>query len=228
MNLATWTGFGSILYWNRLRRGDPDARIGHVLRRSSQGLLRQFPIAARSGSGNRRGPPDQITTKLAALHFYQPALPAPPAPGASYDRAAAARGGALFTGKAKCATCHVPPLYTEPGQNLHSASEIGVDSFQADRSPTHAYRTAPLKGLWTHQRAASTMTAASRGSGRSLNTTMVALRARVLTETEAKGLRRAPQVPLRFRLASPARDRVAQGGRSGMAYKMPLLRFRVP
>ena len=86
------------------------------------------------------------------MHFYQLALPAPPAPEASYDRAAAARGGALFTGKAKCATCHVPPLYTEPGQNLHSASEIGVDSFQADRSPTHAYRTAPLKGLWTHQK----------------------------------------------------------------------------
>jgi hypothetical protein len=29
---------------------------------------------------------------------------------------------------------------------------MGVDSFQADRSPTHAYRTAPLAGLWTHQK----------------------------------------------------------------------------
>jgi cytochrome c peroxidase len=27
-----------------------------------------------------------------------------------------------------------------------------VDGFQADRSPTHAYRTAPLRGLWTHQK----------------------------------------------------------------------------
>jgi len=27
-----------------------------------------------------------------------------------------------------------------------------VDSFQADRSPTHMYRTAPLAGLWTHQK----------------------------------------------------------------------------
>jgi hypothetical protein len=26
-----------------------------------------------------------------------------------------------------------------------------VDTFQADRSPTHMYRTAPLAGLWTHQ-----------------------------------------------------------------------------
>jgi len=29
---------------------------------------------------------------------------------------------------------------------------MGVDSFQADRSPTHMYRTAPLAGLWTHQK----------------------------------------------------------------------------
>jgi len=29
---------------------------------------------------------------------------------------------------------------------------MGVDSFQADRSPTRMYRTAPLAGLWTHQK----------------------------------------------------------------------------
>jgi hypothetical protein len=39
-----------------------------------------------------------------------------------------------------------------PGQNLHTPEEIGVGSFQADRSPTHMYRTAPLAGLWTHQK----------------------------------------------------------------------------
>jgi hypothetical protein len=27
-----------------------------------------------------------------------------------------------------------------------------VDSWQADRSPTHMYRTAPLAGLWSHQK----------------------------------------------------------------------------
>ncbi|MDP9263746.1 MAG: c-type cytochrome, partial [Acidobacteriota bacterium] len=64
----------------------------------------------------------------------------------------AARGTAVFNGKANCASCHVPPLFTEPGNNLHAPSEIGVDSFQADRSPTHMYRTAPLAGLWTHQK----------------------------------------------------------------------------
>ena len=46
----------------------------------------------------------------------------------------------------------MPPLFTEPGNNLHAPSEIGVDSFQADRSPTHMYRTAPLAGLWSHQK----------------------------------------------------------------------------
>ncbi|HXR99959.1 MAG TPA: hypothetical protein VN724_05300, partial [Pyrinomonadaceae bacterium] len=30
--------------------------------------------------------------------------------------------------------------------------EIGIDDFQAKRSPDERYRTAPLKGLWTHQK----------------------------------------------------------------------------
>jgi cytochrome c peroxidase len=29
---------------------------------------------------------------------------------------------------------------------------VGVDAFQADRSPTRMYRTAPLAGLWSHQK----------------------------------------------------------------------------
>ena len=62
------------------------------------------------------------------------------------------RGEALFNDKAKCATCHVPPLFTEPGWNMHTADEIGVDEFQADRAPDQRYRTSPLRGLWTHTR----------------------------------------------------------------------------
>ena len=107
----------------------------------------RFPIAARTGFGHVRSDPDLITPKLAALHFYQLALPAPtPAPG-SFDAQAAARGAALFNGKARCATCHVPPLFTEPGWNLHTPDEIGIDDFQASRSPDGRYRTAPLRGL---------------------------------------------------------------------------------
>jgi cytochrome c peroxidase len=62
----------------------------------------------------------------------------------------ATRGKRLFMTKAGCATCHVPPLFTEPGFNLHPGSDIGISNFQANRSPTHMYRTAPLHGLWTH------------------------------------------------------------------------------
>jgi cytochrome c peroxidase len=56
----------------------------------------------------------------------------------------------VFNGAGKCATCHVPPLFTEPGWNMHTAKEIGIDDFQASRAPDDRYRTSPLKGLWTH------------------------------------------------------------------------------
>jgi hypothetical protein len=151
VNLATWTGFGSVTYWNAYVAVTQMHGVGTYVDARLKDP-QQFPVAARSESWNTRGKPDRITPKLAALHFYQLAIPAPPAPDGSYDKAAAARGGALFTGKARCSTCHVPPLFTEPGHNLHAPADIGVDSFQADRSPTRAYRTAPLKGLWTHQK----------------------------------------------------------------------------
>ena len=35
---------------------------------------------------------------------------------------------------------------------MHTPAEIGIDDFQANRAPDRRYRTAPLKGLWTHQR----------------------------------------------------------------------------
>jgi hypothetical protein len=151
VNLHTWTGFGSVTYWNAYVAATEmhgsgtffDARFND---------REQYPVAARSRSGDTRGTPDKVTSKLAALHFYQLAIPAPKPPVGSFDKAAAARGQVLFSTTAKCATCHVPPLFTEPGNNLHAPSEIGVDAFQADRSPTHMYRTAPLAGLWTHQK----------------------------------------------------------------------------
>ena len=151
VNLATWTGFGSVTYWNAYVAGTEmhgaatffDARFNNK---------EQYPVAAKSGSGNTRSTPDKTTDKLAALHFYQLSIPAPKAPAGSFDKAAFERGKTVFSGPAKCATCHVPPLYSEPGNNLHAPSEIGIDAFQADRSPTHMYRTSPLAGLWTHQK----------------------------------------------------------------------------
>jgi hypothetical protein len=109
----------------------------------------QFPVAVKAGFANVRNSPDLITPKLANLHLYQLALPAPTPPAGSFDAAAAMRGQVVFAGPGKCATCHVPPLYTEPGWNLHTAQEIGIDDFQAQRSPEKRYRTTPLKGLFT-------------------------------------------------------------------------------
>jgi cytochrome c5 len=151
VNLATWTGFGSVTYWNAYVAGTQmhGAATFYDTRFNNKD---QFPVSAKSGSGNTRNTPDKATAKLAALHFYQLSIPAPKSPAGSYDKAAFERGKTLFNGPAKCATCHVPPLYSEPGYNMHAPSEIGVDSFQADRSPTHMYRTAPLAGLWTHQK----------------------------------------------------------------------------
>jgi hypothetical protein len=152
VNLHTWTGgWGTVTYWNAFvanleMQGQGtffDARLNNA---------DQFPVAARAGFGNKRSTPDLITPKLAALHFYQLAIPAPPPPAGSFDPEAAARGEVIFNAKARCAECHVPPLYTEPGWNTHKAAEIGIDDFQANRSPDQSYRTAPLKGLWTHQK----------------------------------------------------------------------------
>src|SRR5207249_6194664 len=128
VNLHTWTGFGSVTYWNAYvanteMRGTGtffDARLNDPS---------QYPIAARTNAGNTRNKPDLITPKLAALHFYQLSLVAPTPPNGSFDRASATRGQAIFSGKAQCATCHVPPLFTEPGNNLHAPDEIGIDAF---------------------------------------------------------------------------------------------------
>ncbi len=151
VNLHTWTGFGSVPYWNAYVAVTQMHGSGTFFD-SRFNDEDQYPVSAKSGSGNTRGTPDLVTSKLAALHFYQLAIPAPTPPRGSFDKAAALRGKEVFNGRAQCSTCHVPPLFTEPGHNLHTPAEMGIDSFQADRSPTHSYRTAPLAGLWTHQR----------------------------------------------------------------------------
>lgn len=150
VNLHTWTGWGSVTHWN--------AFVAN-LEMHGQGTFydprlndaEKFPVAAAAGLGDIRSENDMITAKLAALQFYQLALAAPEPPADSFDAEAAARGEALFTGKADCAHCHVPPVFVEPGWPMHTAEEIGIDDFQSSRSTDGHYRTAPLKGLWTHQ-----------------------------------------------------------------------------
>lgn len=152
-NLHTWTGgWGNVTYWN--------AYVAN-LELVGQGNFRdprlmnaqQYPIAAKMGFGNKRPQgEDKVSDKLAALQFYQLAIPAPKPPNGSYNEAAASRGKTLFNDKAQCATCHVPPLFTEPGWNTHKPEEIGIDDFQANRSPEKTYVTQGLKGMWIRKR----------------------------------------------------------------------------
>jgi hypothetical protein len=156
-NQHTWTGaWGTVTYWNALvatlemhgkgRFHDP--RLNDAAR---------FPVAAANGFAdfNKDLSPDddQVTGKLPGLHFYQLALPAPkPQPGRDFDPAAAQRGDELFSGKARCNTCHVDPLWTEPGWNLHKPEEVGIDSFEADRAPDGLYKTMNLAGIFVRER----------------------------------------------------------------------------
>lgn len=149
VNLHTWTGWGGVSHWNAFVA---------ILQMHGKGTFYdprlndpvQFPVAARNRFGNVRDQPDLVSAKLPALHVYQLAIPAPKAPAGSFDQPAALRGKALFETKARCASCHVAPTFSEPGWNMHTAQEIGIDDFQANRAPDRRYRTAPLKGLWTH------------------------------------------------------------------------------
>ena len=152
VNLHTWGGgWGGVTYWNAFvanleLQGQGtffDARLNDP---------KKYPVAARAGFGNKRSATDMVTAKLGALQFYQLAIPPPTPPEGSFDRAAAARGEAIFKGKASCAQCHVPPLFTEPGWNTHKASEIGIDDFHANRAPDNSYRTTPLRGLFSHMK----------------------------------------------------------------------------
>jgi hypothetical protein len=154
-NQHTWTGaWGSVPYWNAFvatlemhgkgRFFDP--RLNNAA---------QFPIAAANGFADLphiSPDDDRVTAKLPALQFYQLAIPAPtPRQGTDFNVAAAKRGDELFSGKAKCNNCHVDPLWTEPGWNLHKPSELGIDSFQADRAPDHVYKTMNLAGIFVRE-----------------------------------------------------------------------------
>ncbi|HYU44945.1 MAG TPA: hypothetical protein VEK84_02055 [Terriglobales bacterium] len=151
VNLHTWSGWGSVAHWNALvanlemhgkgRFFDP--RLNNAA---------QFPIAAAHGFGDlpHINPEDDlITSKLAALQLFQLSIPSPN-PTVPFDKAAAQRGDELFSGKAGCNNCHVEPLWTESGWNLHQPSEVCIDGFQANRAPDLRYRTAPIGALSTH------------------------------------------------------------------------------
>jgi hypothetical protein len=144
INLHTYTGWGSVPYWNAFVANLEMHGIGNF-DDDRLANARQFPVAARAGFAHVRNKTDLITSKLAALHLYQLSLPVPHAQ--RFNRAAARRGRALFNGKARCANCHMPPAYSDAGWNLHTGEEICTDNFQSSRSPTFRYRTTPLRGI---------------------------------------------------------------------------------
>ena len=145
VKLTTYTGWGDISYWN--------AFVG-TLEMHGKGTLIdprlndpvKYPIAVENNFWNTTHSPDLITSKLPALRAYQHSLKAPEPPSGSFDPGAAGRGKALFMSKAKCGTCHASPLLTD--NSLRTAAEIGIDDFEAKRSPTGKYRTPPLGGLF--------------------------------------------------------------------------------
>jgi hypothetical protein len=152
-NQHTWTGgWGNVTYWNAYvantqLMGNGTFYDPRMMDKS------QFPVAAKAGTGNKRPKgEDMVTDKLAALQFYQLAMPAPKAPDTVYNKDMAERGKLVFEGKAKCTTCHVPPLYSEPGWGTHKGDEICIDDFQSSRSPDKSYVTQGLKGLWSHMK----------------------------------------------------------------------------
>ena len=145
VDLATYTGWGDISYWNAFvanlemhgKGTFNDPRLNDPIK---------YPIATENQFYAVANSPDLITSKLPALRAYQHSIKAPKPSKDSFDAAAAGRGRALFVNKAKCYTCHAEPLLTD--NSLRDASEIGIDDFDAKRSPTGKYRTPPLGGLF--------------------------------------------------------------------------------
>lgn len=146
IELTTYTGWGDISYWNAFvanlemhgKGNFSDPRLNDPFK---------YPIAVENGFYNVTNNPDLITSKLPALREYQHSIDAPRPPAGNYNIPAAGRGKAIFLTKAKCASCHALPILAD--NKLHTAEEMGIDDFDALRSPTGKYRTTPLGGLFT-------------------------------------------------------------------------------
>lgn len=145
ITLTTYTGWGDITYWNAFvanlemhgKGNFSDPRLNDPVK---------YPIAVENGFYNVVNNPDLITSKLPALRAYQHSIAAPEPPVGSYNQALATKGKSIFLSKAKCATCHKLPILAD--NVLHTAAELGIDDFEAMRSPTGKYRTTPLGGLF--------------------------------------------------------------------------------
>jgi cytochrome c2 len=131
VNLATYTGDGSIEYWN-----------DYVAITQMHGLG-SFS-EPRLGINVTNGTQELVKPLLPALAAYEHSL-VKPAPPTNIDSAAAARGQAIF--QANCSVCHSGVAFTDANTRLHPPSDTGVDPLYANRSATKMYRTTPLRGL---------------------------------------------------------------------------------
>jgi hypothetical protein len=168
-NFHTWTGyFGDVTYWNAYvanlqMHGNGnfnDSRFEFIDPKTGKP---KYPAALRGSFDKLRHTPDEVTSKLASLHYYQLSLKAPTPPAGSFDPAAAKRGEQVFNGQGECSDCHMPPLYTDAGFNAHTPKEIclrnskgEIDTFQADRGPRGlnpgTLVTPQLSGLWARSK----------------------------------------------------------------------------
>ncbi len=133
---------GPVAYWNRYVAVTQMHGHGYF----ADPRLDNWVVDHREGD-------DLVTDKLPALQAYQYSIKAPAPPANSFDATAAARGKVLFASKAKCATCHSGPLFTDVinGGKLHPQSaSVAVDKDYVKRSATKQWRVTPLKGIWQH------------------------------------------------------------------------------
>jgi len=145
IELTTYTGWGNLSYWNNMVAVNEMHGMGNFSDPRINDAAK-YPVATENGLYNVVVSNDQVTSKLPALREYQLSLDPPTPPAGSYDQASADLGEALFTGKANCASCHKAPIFAD--NVLHTPEEMGIDNYEASRSPTGKYRTTPLRGVY--------------------------------------------------------------------------------
>ncbi len=135
IELATYTGEGDISFWN--------AYVA-ITQMGGQGSFKSEELGL-----DIIADPDLVTPKLEALRIYQHSLKPPKALHKSFDVAAAQRGKKLFRNKAGCVDCHSGKNFSDDLR--HNPEETGSDPDYAQRGGhIGAYRTSPLKGIWSH------------------------------------------------------------------------------
>ncbi len=136
----------------RVRRGAGDARPGHLLRPAAgqRGTSSRSRPRTASGTSSRRWTWSPRSCRRCRHTSSRWEHRSHRRDRSTRWRPPAARRCSTAGPSARPATCR--RRSPSRAENLHPGSQIGIDSFEADRSPTHMYRTSPLGGLWSHQK----------------------------------------------------------------------------